>query len=339
MKGFYSRFAFKFSILVILLVLLAVVSFSIGRYSISPELVGKIIIAKIFNQPQDWPETMETVIFSIRIPRIIAAILIGGALSVSGASFQNLTKNPMAAPDILGVSAGAGFGAALAMTMYLSWFSIQISAFIFSLTAVGLAILISRIFGKDSIVVLILGGLVVSAFFQALISLLKYIADPDQTLPAITFWLMGGLSKVTNQDLLIALIPISISLLILFSVRWQINVLSVGDEEARALGVNTSIIRMIVIISATLMTATAVSIGGIIGWVGLVIPHMARMIVGSNFYYLMPTSFLLGGSFLLLVDNVSRSATSAEIPIGILTALIGTPFFVFLLSKVKKGWT
>lgn len=339
MKGFYSKISFKLLVMIVILFVLALISFTLGRYPISPSLVVEIIASKVIDIPKTWSDTMETVIFNVRIPRIIAAIIVGGVLSVAGAAFQNLTKNPMAAPDILGVSAGAGFGAALGMTLYFSWYAIQISAFLFSLLAVSLAIVISRIFGKNSIVVLILGGLVVSAFFQALISLLKYVADPEDTLPAITFWLMGGLSKVTNQDILIALIPISISLIILFAIRWQVNVLSVGDEEAKALGIQIGVVRMVVILCATLMTAAAVSISGIVGWVGLIIPHMARMIVGSNFYHLLPASFLLGGSFLLLVDNVSRSASSIEIPLGILTALIGTPFFVFLLSKIKKGWT
>ncbi|RKD25845.1 Fe3+-siderophore ABC transporter permease [Ammoniphilus oxalaticus] len=334
-----SKISFKFSVMIVLLLMLAMASFAIGRYPIPPDLVLGIMFSKFIHVQQTWSDTMETVIFNVRIPRIIAAIVVGGVLSVAGAAFQNLTKNPMAAPDILGVSAGAGFGAAMAMTLSFPWFGIQLSAFLFSLLAVGLAIGISRIFGKNSIVVLILGGLVISAFFQALISLLKYIADPEDTLPAITFWLMGGLSKVSNQDMTIALIPISISLLALFVIRWQVNVLSVGDEEAKALGVKIRAVRMIVILCATLMTAAAVSISGVVGWIGLVIPHMARMIVGSNFYYLLPASFLIGGSFLLLVDNVSRSASSIEIPLGILTALIGTPFFVFLLSKIKKGWT
>lgn len=339
MKKIYKKISFKLVVMITILTCLVIMSFMLGRYPISPGIVFDIITAKIFNIPKTWSDTMETVVFNVRIPRIIAGIIVGGVLAVSGAAFQNLTKNPMASPDILGVSAGAGFGAALGMSIYLPWYGVQIFAFVFGLLAVGLAMVVSRIFGKDSILLLILGGIIVGSFFQALISILKYIADPEDTLPAITFWLMGGLAKVTNQDILIALIPISISLLILFLIRWQINVLSVGEEEAKSLGIRTGLIRIVVIFCATLMTAAAVSISGIIGWVGLIIPHMARMIVGPNFYYLLPASFLLGGSFLLLVDNFSRSVSSVEIPLGILTALIGTPFFVLLLSKVKKGWT
>lgn len=339
MKSIYRNITFKLSVLLIIVLLLAILSFIIGRYPIAPIVVFEILISKIVDIPKTWSDTMETVIFNVRIPRIAAAVIVGGVLAVAGAALQNLTKNPMASPDILGVSAGAGFGAALAMILSLPWYSIQLFAFIFGLLAVALAISVSRIFGKDSIVVLILGGIIVGAFFQALISLLKYIADPEDTLPAITFWLMGSLSKVSNQDILIALIPMGISLVVLFLIRWQVNVLSVGDEEAKSLGIQTGPIRIVVILCATLMTAAAVSISGIIGWVGLIIPHMARMIVGPNFYHLLPASFLLGGAFILLVDNISRSASSLEIPLGILTALIGTPFFVFLLSKVKKGWT
>lgn len=188
-------------------------------------------------------------------------------------------------------------------------------------------------------IVLVLGGMVISALFQALLSVVKYLADPLDTLQAITFWLMGGLSKVSNTDVLFTLFPITISITVLYLIRWQVNVLTVGDEEAVALGVNINRIRLVVVICATLMTAAAVSISGIIGWVGLLIPHMARMIIGPNFQLLLPASLLMGSGYLLLVDNIGRNASSVEIPLGILTALIGAPFFVFLLSKVRKGWS
>lgn len=328
-------------ILLLLLMLTAIFlgSFLLGRYPVTPDKVLAILASKVIGIPKTWTDTMETVVLQVRFPRIIAALLVGGALSVSGAAYQNIFKNPLVSPAILGVSAGAGFGAALGMILYLPWAVVQAMAFLFAMLAVAISFLISRIFGGSSMIVLVLGGMVISALFQALLSVAKYLADPLDTLPAITFWLMGGLSKVSNSDVLFALFPITISIAVLYLIRWQINVLSVGDEEAIALGVNVNRIRLLVVICATLMTAAAVSISGIIGWVGLLVPHMARMVIGPNFQLLLPTSLLMGSGYLLLVDNVARNISSVEIPLGILTALIGAPFFIFLLSKVRKGWS
>lgn len=314
-------------------------SFLLGRYPVTPDKVLAILFSKIISMPKSWTDTMETVVLQVRFPRIVAALLVGGALSVSGAAYQSIFKNPLVSPAILGVSAGAGFGAALGMIMYLPWLYVQALAFLFALLAVAITFLISRLFGGKSMIVLVLGGMVISALFQALLSVAKYLADPLDTLPAITFWLMGGLSKVSNNDVVFVLFPIIISIIFLYLIRWQVNVLTVGDEEAVALGVNVNLVRMGVVICATLMTAAAVSISGIIGWVGLLVPHMARMIVGPNFQLLLPASLLMGSGYLLLVDNIGRNAGVVEIPLGILTAIIGAPFFVFLLSKVRKGWS
>ncbi len=313
-------------------------SFLLGRYPVSPDMVIAILVSKIISMPKTWTDTMETVVLQLRFPRIISALLVGGALSVSGAAYQSLFKNPLVSPAILGVSAGAGFGASLGMILYYPWPAVQAMAFLFALMAVATSFLISRIFGGNSMIVMVLGGMVVSALFQALLSIAKYLADPLDALPAITFWLMGGLSKVTNTDMLFALFPIILPVIGLYLIRWQINVLAVGDEEAIALGININRIRIIVVLCATLMTAAAVSISGIIGWVGLLVPHMARMLVGPNFHRLLPTSLLLGSGYLLLVDNIGRNVIAVEIPLGILTALIGAPFFIFLLSKVRRGW-
>lgn len=329
----------KITFLFLAVLVVFFVSFLLGRYPVTPNMVIAILASKIVHIPKGWTDTMETVVLQVRFPRIVAALLVGGALSVSGAAYQNLFKNPLVSPAILGVSAGAGFGAALGMILYFPWLGIQAMAFLFALVAVAATFLISRIFGGGSMIVLVLGGMVISALFQALLSVTKYLADPLDVLPAITFWLMGGLSKVSNFDVLVALLPITISITVLYLIRWQINVLSLGEEEAIALGVNINRIRLIVVLCATLMTAAAVSISGIIGWVGLLVPHMARMLIGPNFHYLVPTSLLMGSGYLLLVDNIGRNATAAEIPLGILTALIGAPFFIFLLSKVRKGWT
>lgn len=329
----------KISVLTLILISIVFGSFLIGRYPVSPDKVLTILAAQFIDIPETWSKTMETVVIQVRFPRIVAAILVGGALSVSGAAYQSLFKNPLVSPAILGVSAGAGFGAALGMLMYLSWSGIQIMAFLFALVAVGASFLIGKVFGKNSMIVLVLGGMVISSIFQALLSVLKYLADPVDTLPAITFWLMGSLAKVSNADILFVILPILLSILVLFAIRWQVNILSVGEEEAATLGVSIGRIQFLVVMSATMMTAAAVSISGIIGWVGLIIPHLARMLVGPNFHRVLPTSFLMGSAYLLLVDSISRSVSTIEIPLGILTALVGAPFFIFLLSQVKRGWS
>jgi len=323
----------------ILIVLFFFGSFMLGRYPVDPGTVVRIMLSQVVDIPQTWTDTAETVVMRVRLPRIAAAILIGGALSVSGAAYQNLFKNPLVSPAILGVSAGAGFGAALGMLLRMNGWGIQSLAFVFALVAVGASFMIGRIFGKLSIVVLVLGGMVISAIFQALISILKYWADPVDTLPSITFWLMGSLAKVSNDNIRMALPFIVVSMIVMYFLRWRIQVLSVGEEEASSMGVNVGRIQTLVIISATLMTAAAVSIGGIIGWVGLMIPHVARMLIGPNFPQVFLLSLFLGGAFLLGVDTVGRTVGATEIPLGILTSLIGAPFFILLLAKVKRGWT
>ena len=319
--------------------LLFFASFLLGRYAIEPSQVVSIIAAQFVQLRQTWPETMETVVLDIRLPRIMAAILVGGALSVAGATSQAIFRNPLVSPAILGVSAGAGFGAALGMLLSFSWLGIQILAFLFGLLAVACSLSIGRLFGAGSLIVLVLAGMVVAAIFQALISITKYLADPVDKLPNITFWMMGGLAKVSNHDLEMIVLPICLALLVLYLFRWQINVLAVGEAEAGTLGVDCGRVRIAAILCSTLLTAAAVSIGGMVGWVGLLVPHMARMLVGPNFHRLLPVSFLLGGGYLLLVDDLGRSMFSTEVPLGILTALVGAPFFIFLLAKTGRGWS
>ncbi|MDD2234954.1 MAG: iron ABC transporter permease [Desulfitobacteriaceae bacterium] len=332
-------FAIKIILLVVLLITLFFMSFLVGRFAISPKVVSDIILSQFMDVNHYWKDTLETVVLQVRLPRITLAILVGGVLSISGASYQTLFKNPMVSPDILGVSAGAGFGAALAMVNEGSWWQIQSSAFVFGLLAVILAWLIGYSFGRNEITVLILGGIAVSSLFQALLSIVKTLADTDNALPSITFWLMGSLGKSSNQDVLF-LLPITIiCLFILFLFRHQINVLAAGEDEAITMGVNVPLVKMVVITSATLMTVSSVSICGIIGWVGLVVPHIARMISGASFSKLAATSFLIGGGFLLIIDNIVRGIEGVELPLGVLTALVGTPVFVLLLSRVRKGWS
>jgi iron complex transport system permease protein len=312
-------------------------SFLLGRYPILPSQVVEIMASKLIRLPQTWPSTMETVVLKIRLPRIAAALLVGGALASSGAAYQSLFKNPLISPAILGVSAGAGFGAALAMLLSLPWFGIQVMAFGFGLAAVACTLCIGRIFGTASLTVLVLAGLVVSAFCEALISTAKYVADPLDKLPSITFWLMGGLARVGQHDIGLAAFPICISFLVLYLVRWQVNVLGLGEEGALALGVDIQRIKIVVILATTLMSAAAVSVAGVVGWVGLLIPHIARMLVGPNFQRILPVSMLLGGGYLLLIDDIARGM-NVEIPLGILTSIIGAPFFVFVMLQVRRGW-
>jgi len=279
-----------------------------------------------------------TVVWNLRLPRIIAAVLIGCSLSVAGASFQGLFRNPLVSPDILGVAAGAGFGAALGIIISGSPAVVQMLAFAFGLLAVMISYGISRMVRSNPVLSLILAGMAIGSLFNAFLSLMKYIADPTDQLPTIVYWLMGSLNGIDKNDLLMAGIPMLVGLIILLLIRWRLNVLAMGEEEALALGVDTQKLRIIVILCCTVMTASAVCISGIIGWVGLVIPHVGRMLVGPCHKRMLPIAALLGAVFLLLIDDVARPAISVEIPIGILTAIIGVPFFLFLLAGGRRGW-
>ena len=323
------------SVLILLPVILFFASFLIGRYPVSPlDVLMALLPIKTNLSPAVY-----TVVWDIRLPRIIAAMIVGAALSVSGASFQGTFQNPLVSPDILGVSAGAGFGAALAILLGSSPVMIQVMAFGFGLIAVSLTYFLSRNFRGNTILMMVLGGIAIGALFSAFTSCIKYLADPNSKLPEIVYWLMGSLASVNSSSIMMISVPILIGFTALLLIRWRLNVLSMGDDEARALGINIDRLRILVITCCTLLTAAAVSISGIIGWVGLVIPHVARMIVGPDHRKLLPASIALGAFFLLLVDDVCRTAVSIEIPLGILTAIIGAPFFVYLLNKGYGGWS
>jgi iron complex transport system permease protein len=305
---------------------------------LSLPLVVKTLWGQIALVNYDIPDMYHTLIWDIRMPRAILGAMVGGCLAVSGASFQGLFRNPLVSSGILGVSSGAGFGAALAIILFHgSTSAVYIFAFAFAMLAVLLSYLIGRVYNTTPTITLVLGGVVVSSIFSALISFAKYVADPYQQLPAIVFWLMGSLATARYHDILVAGIPMSIGIAGLLAIRWRINVLSMGDREAHSLGVNLAVDKGIVIVCASLATAGAVCVSGIIGWVGLVIPHICRMIVGNDNRVLIPASLSLGACFLVLVDNVGRIITGSEMPLGILTALIGGPFFVWLLKKTKGG--
>lgn len=317
-------------------------SLFLGRYPLSPVKIIGILLSKVtpfsWKFAGGWDKNAETVILLIRMPRILAAVLVGSGLAVSGAALQGLFRNPLVSPYILGVSSGAGFGAALAILLSLSAFFIQVSAFGFGIAAVTLSMIISGSARRNGTLTLVLSGIIVSSFFTALISLLKYIADPTDKLPAIVFWLMGSLSSVSYRELAITA-PITVAgIAVLLFFGWQMNVLAMGEEEAHSLGVNPKAVKAVVITASALITAASVSISGIIGWVGLVIPHIARMAVGPDYRKLIPVSALLGAGYLILMDDISRSAVSIEIPLGILTALIGAPIFAQVLRRSKPGW-
>lgn len=330
----------KLIILSIIPIFVFLISLTLGRYSITVTDVFKIIIARIMRKEMDYPKVINTVIFQVRIPRVIAAMIIGASLSISGAVYQGMFKNPMVSPDILGTSAGAGFGASLAILLSYSTVGTQLMSFVFGLLAVTITYTLSSKIGKnnDFMFVLILAGMLVGTIFQSCISMTKYVADPYDKLPAITFWLMGSLASITRRDTIMLAFPFLLGIVPLFLVRWHLNTLSFGEEEARALGVETGKLRVLVVICSTILTASAVSISGMIGWVGLIVPHMARLIVGPDFKVLLPASALIGGTYLLLVDNIARTLTTIEIPLGILTSLIGAPFFIYLLYSSRKGW-
>ena len=313
-------------------------SFLIGRYSISPVDVVYTILSPVFPQ-LEVSSTITTIVFEIRLPRIIGAMVVGSCLAISGAAFQSIFKNPLVSSDLLGVSNGAGFGAALGILLSGANIITQIFAFIFGLISVSATYLISRTYKAGGILVLVLSGVAISAFFNSLISAIKFIADPDDKLPEIVYWLMGSLASINADKLFMIAIPVIIGLVILLVLRWHMNLLAMGDEEAQSLGLNPSRIRLLIIAGCTLLTSAAVSISGIVGWIGLIIPHMSRMVVGPDNRVLLPASLSLGASFLLLIDNISRAVIAIEIPIGILTAIIGVPIFLYLLKRGYSEWS
>jgi iron complex transport system permease protein len=332
-----AKAGWQISFLIILLLVMCIFSIAIGRFNVPPYEIIRILASKIIPVEKTWASTLETVIFNVRIPRIIAAILVGASLSTAGAAYQGMFKNPLVSPDILGASAGAGFGASLAIYCSLNIFGIQVLSFCMGMIAVLLTYMVSSKVRHDPLLALVLAGILIGSLFTAATSLLKYVADPYDKLPTITFWLMGSLASMTMHDVKVAVIPIFLGAIPLYLVRWKINVLALGEEEAQALGLNTSRLKVLVIFCSTLMTAASVSISGIIGWVGLLVPHIARMLVGPNYKILLPASFLIGSIYLLLVDNIARNIAAIEVPLGILTALIGAPFFIYLFSRRRGG--
>jgi iron complex transport system permease protein len=321
------------------LVALSLLSLSLGRYPLGPVKVVSGLIAAVIPSAGTRLSSIDWIVLvQIRLPRVLAAITVGAALSGSGSAYQSMFQNPLVSPDILGVSAGAGFGASLGLLFGLPFGDVQVLAFAGGVIGVLVSVTIAQLIGRGSTVVLVLAGIVVGAMAQALIALTQYFANPTTTLPRIVFFLLGSLDSVTLSNLWLPAILVAVSVLALYLLRWPITVLAAGEDEARTLGVSRHLVWAVVIVATTLMTASVVSIAGIVGWVGLVVPHLARQIVGPSFRKLLPASLLMGALFLLAVDDVGRSVSSVEFPLGVLTALIGAPFFVALLARARRQW-
>ena len=316
-------------------------TFAVGRYAVRVDKTVCILLDGALRKlsrgawglAQLWTDTEATIVLNVRLPRILAAALVGAALSTAGACYQGMFRNPMVSPDLLGASTGAGFGAALAILCAAGYLAITLSAFFFGLAAVLLAYLISRKSRLEEALSMVLAGMMISSLFTAGTSFIKLVADTDNQLPAITYWLMGSLTSVRAQDVRFAALPILIGLIPLLLLRWRINLLTLSDAEARSMGVDTRRLRLVVIVCATLMTAASVAISGMIGWVGLVIPHFCRILFGYDYRRLLPGCVMLGASFLMLVDTLARTLTTSEIPLGILTSFVGAPVFLYLILK------
>ena len=329
-----------FAIAVLVLIAGLLLAFTVGRYPVGLNDLVAVLFAKLTGHKADVSPAIESVVLQVRGPRVVAAVLVGAALAVAGTAFQGLFRNPLVSPDILGASSGAALGAVTGIYFAVGIFAIQFFAFVGGIVAVAAVYVIgSAVRSRDPILVLVLTGVVIGSLLGAGVGLLKYLADPYNQLPAMTFWLLGSLSATGVGDLLPLLGPVMLGTMVLIALRWRMNVMSLPNEEARALGIATGPLRIIIVAAATLVTSASVAAAGIIGWVGLVVPHLARSLVGPDFARLLPTAAILGGGYLLMIDTLARTLAQVEIPLGILTAVIGTPFFIWLLTSVQKTWS
>ena len=322
------------------LVLGLVVAFTVGRYPVSLAELADVLLSRLTGRASSAPPAVENVVLLVRGPRVVAAVLVGAALAVAGTAFQGLFRNPLVSPDILGASSGAALGAVIGIFFSLGVIGIESLAFAGGLIAVAAVYVIGSLLqSRDPILVLVLTGVVIGALLGAGVGLVKYLADPYNQLPAMTFWLLGSLAATTVADLLPLIGPVALGTIVLLALRWRLNVMSLPEDEARALGLATGPLRIAIVSAATLVTSASVATSGIIGWVGLVVPHLARALVGPDFPRLIPTAALLGGGYLLFIDTLARTAAPIEIPLGILTAVIGTPFFIWLLAGMQRDWS
>lgn len=330
------RLSLRWLMLALFPAVAAIWAITVGRYNVP---VGDVL--NILGLP--WPSaepvsnTAQSVVLRVRLPRVLEALVCGAGLGVGGAAFQGVFRNPLVGPQIIGVSTGAAFGGALAIFLGLGLSGLMGSAFLFGMVALFSVFLLSRMDSRSSLLMVVLAGVVVSAFFGALVSLLTYLADPNDSLPAIVYWLMGSFATASYPKLFMVSLVTLVCISVLFALRFRINLLSLGDEEARAFGVPVERIRWLILVSVTLMVSSGVAVAGVIGWVGLVVPHLARMLVGPDHRKLLPAAALVGGGYMIIVDTVARSLTVAEIPLGVLTAIIGAPVFAWLLRRTKEG--
>jgi iron complex transport system permease protein len=331
--GSRKRMTWRFAIMAAALTGIVILSFAVGWYGISPATLVRFFWSRIFGTGAVFPAEVHTVLLNVRLPRIALGLLVGSGLSVAGHTFQGVFRNPMASPDVLGASSGAGFGAALAILWGLPASAITSLSFLFGLVSILLVLILTSFVRAQRILALILTGMVVSSLFSAGLSLVKLVADPTDQLPAITYWLMGSLNSSQMKQLFFAAPLILGGMILIMLLRWQLNVLTMGEEAAASMGVRIRLIRFVLVMASTLITATCVSVSGVIGWIGLVIPHMARMITGADNRFSLPASALIGAGFMIFVDDIARRATSSGIPLGILTAFVGAPFFIYLILR------
>jgi iron complex transport system permease protein len=329
-KAAYYRLLLGSGITLAFLILTAL---CVGRYSMNPADVIGVIVSKISGGGVN--EAMENILFRIRLPRVAAAVFIGAALTLSGAAYQSTFRNPLISPDLLGVSSGASMGAAAAIFLGLSLQAIQLFAFAGGMLAVLLATSLPKLLRNSTNMMLVLSGIIVSGFMNAVIGIIKFASREQDQLSSIVFWQMGSLSRVNAQQLISVTPPILLCLAVMFAISWQLNILSFGEEEARTVGINVTRLRGLTIVCASLLTASSVCVSGTIGWIGLVIPHFGRLVCGSDNTKLMPIAAILGGAFLLVIDTLARTATSMEIPLSILSGLVGAPFYAWLLSRQR----
>ncbi|MCU7530520.1 iron ABC transporter permease [Prescottella equi] len=323
-------------VLTVGIVAVGLISLSVGRYTVPVNEVARILINEVISLPRTWTDAESNVVLGVRLPRVLLGMLVGGGLALGGAALQAAFRNPLVSPQILGVSSGASFGGVLALMFGLGSTFLVGGAFLFGLAALGMVLLIGRSRSGGAILMIVLGGVVTSAFFSALVSFITYVADPYTTLPSIVFWLMGSLATADMAKVLVAAVPILAGSAVIIGLRWRINILSLGDDDAASLGVNPGRLRALLLTMVALMTAGAVAVSGVIGWVGLVVPHIARLWVGPDHRISMPTTFVLGAAYLTIIDTLSRTVSSGEIPLGILTAIIGAPVFVLLLRNSRR---
>lgn len=323
----------RFAGLILLFFLCLFLAFISGRYPVRPADIVKILGSKIIPITPAWAAAEETAIIQIRLPRVLAAVVIGGGLSCAGAAYQGIFQNPMVSPDILGASAGSALGAALGILLSLPYQAVSLLSFLSGLLSVGLVCLVSVYVKNNPTLGLVLSGMMIGSICSAALSFIKLLADTNNVLPVITYWLMGSLASSRISDILFILPWMAGGMAVLLLQRWNMNVMTLGSEEAQCMGVHSARTRLCVIAAATLITSSAVSTSGMIGWIGLIIPHLSRMLVGSDYRHLLPASILMGSSFLLAVDILSRTLSTSEIPLGILTAFVGAPFFLWLIIR------